>query len=92
MRSISPIARIILIAGLLTGLVLLTGLSLPGETGAFQTTDPEPSATPTLHPDEEPVKTEDTGNMILGAAVILLIIISGVAIQRILDKKTRDTP
>ena len=92
MRSISPIMRIILIAGLLAGLVLLTGLSLPRETGAFQTADPEPTATPTLHPDDEPVKSEETGNMILGAAVILVIIITGVTIQRILEKKTQELP
>jgi hypothetical protein len=87
MRSILTIKRIILIAGLLAGLILLTALSLPRDVGALQTTDPAPTLTPTLHPDEEPIKSEDTGSMILGAAVIFLIIIAGVTIQRVLLRK-----
>ncbi len=90
MRSTSPIARIIMIAGLLAGLILLTGLSLPGESSMLQA--PEPTVTPTLLPEEEPVKTEETGSMILGAAIILFIIISGVTIQRILIKKSPEIP
>lgn len=91
MRSISTIKRIILIAGLLAGLVLLTALSLPRDVGALQTTDPAPTPTATLLPEEEPMKSEDTGSMILGAAIIFLVIIAGVTIQRILVRKTPES-
>ncbi len=87
MSSISSRLRLFLVAGLLTAVVLLTGLSFPGQVGAFQSTDPTATITPTFLPGESLVESGETGSLILGAAVILLIIIAGVAIQRILVKK-----
>ena len=84
MRSIPNKTRGIIIIALLAGLVLLTGLSFPRQVGALQTSDPTPTITPTFLPGEEPLKSGETGSLILGAAAILLIIIVGVIIQRLI--------
>ena len=89
MRSIPHFVRAIIITALLTGLVLLTGLSLPQQVGALQSTDPPPTITPTALPGEAPIQSGETGSLILGAAAILLIIVVGVIIQRIM--LNRDT-
>lgn len=92
MRSIPQITRAIIFTALLTGLVLLTGLSFPQQVGALQSTDPPPTITPTPLPGEAPIQSGETGSLILGAAAILLIIVVGVIIQRIMlnrDLKTQ---
>jgi hypothetical protein len=87
MRSRTQTTRIIILIALLAGIVLLTGLSFPRQVGALQSTDPAPTITPTFLPGEEPLKSGETGSLILGAAAILLIIIVGVVTQRIMLKR-----
>ena len=79
--------------GILFAFIVLTGLSLPKQAGMLQST-PEPTTTlPALYlPGEEPLKSGETGGLILGALVILVIIVTGVLIQRVLQKKSPDFP
>jgi hypothetical protein len=77
----------------LTGIILLVGISLSGFSQSLQTT---PAVTPTETPapdsGEAPLKSGETQPLIWGAGAILLIIISGVLIQRLfLDSKSRKT-
>ena len=93
MKSISKRTRQLILIGILTAFILLTGLSLPRQVGALQTTpDPTPTATPVFPPGEEPLKSGETGGLMLGAAIILLIIVSGVLIQRVLQKNYPGIP
>jgi hypothetical protein len=38
------------------------------------------------------LKSGETGGLMLGAAIILLIIVSGVSIQRVIQKRLPETP
>jgi len=88
MKSLSKTTRQLLFIGILLTFLVLTGLSLPRQVSALQPTpDPTPSVTPVYLPGEEPLKSGDTGGLMMGAAIILLIIVSGVLIQRVLQKK-----
>ncbi len=93
MKPIPKKTRQLLYIGILVTFLLLTGLSLPGQVGALQSTpDPTPTVTPAFLPGDEPVKSGETGGLMLGAAIILLIIVSGVLIQRVIQKNTLETP
>jgi energy-converting hydrogenase Eha subunit F len=93
MRSLSKKTRQLLYFGLLFAFIVLTGLSLPRQIHSLQATpEPTPTITPIFLPGEEPLKSGETGGLIIGAAIILLIIIVGVLIQRVLQKNNPDIP
>ncbi|MFL7812240.1 MAG: hypothetical protein ACK2TT_12040 [Anaerolineales bacterium] len=89
MKSLPKHTRLILIVSSLLLFVILTGLSLPVKSAVLQTA-PSPTPTPTIvYVNGEPVlQSGDTEGLILGAGVILLIILSGVIIQRAILRKT----
>lgn len=95
MKSLSKKTRQLLYIGILLSFIVMTGLSLPRQVGALQST-PGPTPTITITPvlihGEEPLKSGETGGLMLGAAIILIIIITGVLIQRIIDKNTPKVP
>ncbi len=88
MKSLSKHSRLLLIISSMLLFIILTGLSLPMRSAVLQTA-PSPTPTPTIiYVNGEPVlQSGDTEGLILGAAVILLIIVSGVIIQRIILRK-----
>ena len=93
MKPLSKKTRQLLYIGILFTFLLLTGLSLPRQVGALQSTpDPTPTVTPVFLSGDEPIKSGETGGLMLGAAIILLIIVSGVLIQRVIQKNTLETP
>ena len=93
MKSKTKLTRQFLYIGILLTFLILTGLSLPRQVGALQSTpDPTPTITPVYLPGEEPLKSGETGGLMLGAAIILLIIVSGVLIQRVLQTNNPDIP
>jgi len=93
MKSLSNRNRHLILFGILCTFIILAGLSLPRQVGALQTTpDPTPTITPVYPPGEEPLKSGETGGLMLGAAAILLIIVSGVSIQRVIQKRNPQTP
>ena len=71
------------ITGILIGLILLAALVFPAQIAARQTT-PEPTPTSTPLPDEQEARSGDTGCLMLGAGVILIIILGGVLVQQII--------
>jgi hypothetical protein len=93
-RSSHPYRIITLL--MLTGIILLVGISLSGFSQNLQTT-PAATPTPTPSPDsgETPLKSGETQPLIWGAGVIMLIIICGVLIQRLIlnsdSRKTAET-
>ncbi len=95
MRSIlKNTSRQVVIAISLLVFVALAGLSLPTRSATLQA-DPSPTPTPTqVYANGEPVlPSGDTEGLILGAGVILIIIVGGVAIQRLtLNKNSRKSP
>jgi len=95
MKSLSKIPRQLLIIGILLVFLLLAGLSFPGQVIKLQAT-PETTPTPTLTPvlinGESPLESGDTQGLILGAVLILMIILSGVLIQRIIQKRSAVDP
>lgn len=93
MKSITKKPRQLLYIGILLTFLILTGLSLPRQVGALQSTpDPTPTITPVYISGEEPLKSGETGVLMLGAAIILLIIVSGVLIQWVIQKKNTEIP
>jgi len=93
MKTLSKKTRQLVYIGILFAFIVLTGLSLPRQVGALQSTpDPTPTAVSLFLPGEEPLKSGDTGGLILGASIILLIIVSGVLIQRAIQKNTPNIP
>lgn len=93
MKSLTKKTRRLLYLGILLAFLILTGLSLPGQVGALQSTPaPTPTITPVYLPGEEPLKSGETGGLMLGAAIILLIIVSGVLIQRVIQKNNPVSP
>ena len=78
---------------ILFAFIVLTGLSLPKQADGLQST-PEPTTTaPALYlPGEEPLKSGETGGLILGALIILVIIVAGVLIQRVLQNRSPEIP
>ena len=88
MRSLSKHTRLLIILSSLLLFIILTALSLP-VSSAVQQTAPSPTPTPTIiYVNGEPVlQSGDTEGLIMGAAIILLIILSGVIIQRIILRK-----
>ena len=79
--------RLLILAGVVIILVLVSALSASGQTGQPEAT-PQPSLTPTptLSNGEIALISGDTEGMMLGAAAILVIILAGVFIQRYLLK------
>ncbi len=93
MKPLSKKTRQLFYIAILFTFIVLTGLSLPRQVGALQSTpDPTPTVTPVYLPGEEPLKSGETGGLMWGAAIILLIIVSGVLIQRVLQNKTPVIP
>ncbi len=89
MKPLSKIIRQILYIGILLSFFLMIGLSLPRQVGALQSTpDTTPTATPVFLAGDEPVKSGETGGLMLGAAIILFIIVSGVLLQRVIQNNT----
>ena len=93
MKSLSKKDRQLLYIGILFIVIILAGLILPRPVGALQSTPgPTPTVTPAFFSGDEPVKSGETGGLMLGAAIILLIIVSGVLIQRVIQKNTQEIP
>jgi hypothetical protein len=91
MKPLSNKTRQLVYIGLLLAIIVLTALSLPRQTSALQTTpEPTPSITPVFINGEEPLKSGETGGLMVGALIILLIIVAGVVIQRIIQKLNPD--
>jgi len=91
MKSLTKKTRRLLYTGILLAFLILTGLSFPRQVDALQST-PTPTITPEYLPGEEPLKSGDSGGLMLGAAAILLIVGSGVLIQQVLQKNNPEIP
>lgn len=92
MNSFPTKTHRLLITAFLIGLVFLSALIFPGQINARQTT---PQPTPTITPefdDDLALKSGDTEGLMWGAGVILIIILSGVLIQRVINKPENDLP
>ena len=77
----------LVIIGLLIGLILVAGLSIPAKSGPLLTNpDPTPTTTPQAEDGPTVFESGDTQGLMVGAGVIVLIILSGVYIQRLLTK------
>jgi hypothetical protein len=88
MKLVSKIPKPLLILLILSGILLLTALTIPGNNLGIQATEaPTQTPTPTIAGGEIPLKSGDTQGLIWGAVVILSIILVGVLIQRLLLKK-----
>lgn len=86
MKSFPTKIHHLLIIAFLIGIVFLSALSFPGQTAARQSTpEPIPSSTPVAEGDNSPI-SGDTEGLMWGAGVILVIILSGVLIQRVINK------
>ncbi len=93
MKSLTKKTRRLLYTGILLAFLILTGLSFPRQVDALQSTPtPTPTITPEYLPGEEPLKSGDSGGLMLGAAAILLIVGSGVLIQQVLQKNNPEIP
>jgi energy-converting hydrogenase Eha subunit F len=93
MRSLSKKTRQLLYIGMFLTFIALVGLFLPRQVGALQSTpNPTPTITPTFILGEEPLKSGETGGLMLGAAIILIIIIIGVLIQWVIQKNNLKVP
>jgi len=91
MKPLSKKTRLLLYIGILFTFILMAGLSLPKQVGAVQSApNPTPTVTPAFLSGDEPVKSGETGGLMLGAAIILLIIVSGVLIQRVIQKNSAE--
>lgn len=88
MKSFSKHTRLVTIFLSLTLFIILTGLSYPVKSAILQT-KASPTPTPTIiYVNGEPVlQSGNTEGLILGAGIILLIILSGVIIQRVIQKR-----
>ena len=93
MKPLSKKSPLLFYIAILLIFIILIGFSLSRQVGALQSTpDPTPTVTPEFLSGDEPVKSGETGGLMLGAAIILLIIVSGVLIQRVIQKNTLETP
>ena len=90
MKSYPTKKRQLLIIVILIGLVFLGALSFPGQIAARQAT-PQPTPTSTILPDDQALISGDTNGLMLGAGAIMFIILSGVIIQRIINKPDPDS-
>ena len=73
----------LVITAALVGLIFLAALIFPGQINARQqSADPTPTNTPL--PEELVAESGDTRDLMWGAGVILVIIISGVLVQRLI--------
>ena len=92
MKSFPTKTHLLLITAFLIGIVFLSALSFPGQTAARQSTpEPIPTSNPEVEEDLSP-ESGDTEGLMWGAGVILVIIVSGVLIQRMIDKPDSDQP
>jgi multisubunit Na+/H+ antiporter MnhB subunit len=92
MKPLSKKTRLLVYIGLLFVFIVLTALSLPRQISALQTTlEPTPTITPIFIHGEEPLKSGETGGLMVGAAIILLIIVAGVVTHRIIQRINPDT-
>jgi len=93
MKPLSKKSPLLFYIAILLIFIILIGFSLPRQVGALQSTpDPTPTVTPEFLSGDEPVKSGETGGLMLGAAIILLIIVSGVLIQRVIQKNPQEIP
>ncbi len=80
----------LLIIGLLVGFVVFAALSFPGQTNARQSVS-EPTPTSTALPKNGITRNVgETEGLMWGAGIILIIIISGVMIQRLINQPGAD--
>ncbi|MEJ2446604.1 MAG: hypothetical protein P8Y37_01480 [Anaerolineales bacterium] len=88
MKSFSRHTRLVIILLSLTLFIILAGLSYPVKSAILQT-EASPTPTPTIiYINGEPVlQSGNTEGLIIGAGIILLIILSGVIIQRAIQKR-----
>jgi|GEM_PF-1149366 hypothetical protein len=88
MKSYSKHTRLGIILLSLTLFIILAGLSYPVKSAILQT-EASPTPTPTIiYVNGEPVlQSGSTEGLIIGAGIILLIILSGVIIQRVIQKR-----
>ena len=92
MKSFPTKTHYLLITAFLIGIIFFSALSFPGQTAARQgTPEPIPTSTPVVKDDLSP-ESGDTEGLMWGAGVILVIIVSGVLIQRLIDKPDSDPP
>lgn len=87
MKSLSKKTRYLIILGSMVFVLFFAGLNLPRHIVPAQA---ESSPTPTvLATPEDPIsQSGDTGGLIMGAGIILIIILLGVSIQRVIVKTT----
>jgi hypothetical protein len=92
MKSFPTKTHHLQITAVLIAIIFLSALSFPGQTAARQDTpEPVPTSTPVAEDDLSP-RSGDTEGLMWGAGVILVIIMSGVLIQRVIDKPDSDPP
>ena len=74
-----------LITAALVGFIFLAALVFPGQIAARQdSAEPTPTSTPL--PNDFVAESGDTQGLMWGAGIILIIIVSGIVIQRIILK------
>jgi hypothetical protein len=82
----------ILVIGLLIGFIFLFGLINPVN-NSLRLTNTNAASTPKPTQDPLVLESGDTQGLMIGAGVIVLIILSGVVIQRVLKPpKPKDQP
>lgn len=90
MKSFPTKTHHLLITTALIGIIFLSALIFPGQTAARQgTPEPIPTSTPAAEDDLSP-RSGDTEGLMWGAGIILVIIMSGVLIQRVIDRPDSD--
>ncbi len=90
MKSFPTKTHHLLITAALIAIIFLSALSFPGQIAARQgTPEPIPTSTPAAEDDLSP-RSGDTEGLMWGAGVILVIIVSGVLIQRVIDRPDSD--
>ena len=90
MKSFPTKTHQFLIIALMIGFVFLSALSFPGQTNARQSiSEPTPTSTVLAENGISGI-SGNTEGLMWGAGVILVIILSGVLIQRVINKPDSD--
>jgi len=90
MKSFPTKTHHLLITAALITIIFLSALSFPGQISARQgTPQPIPTSTPVAE-DDLTSRSGDTEGLMWGAGVILVIIVSGVLIQYVINKPDSD--
>jgi hypothetical protein len=92
MKSFPTKTHRLLITAFLIGFVFLSALSFPGQISTQQSTpEPTPTSTPVIE-DDLIQQSGDTEGLMWGAGIIMVIIFSGVLIQRVINKPDSNPP